>query len=336
MAPIWRIAAVYSFAPVADPSELVGRLRAFGYREGWRGTLIVAEEGLNGTVAGTPGAIDEFVAVLDRDGRFAEREIKFADASEEPFRRFKVHRKREIVTMGVGELDVSGGRGRYVDPEDWNDVIANPEVQVVDTRNRFEVAIGTFDGATDPGTDDFSEFPEWAHRNLDPSRPVAMFCTGGVRCEKASTYLQANGFADVRHLHGGILRYLEEVTQEETKWSGSCFVFDERVGVGHGLRQTGHSVCRSCRMPLSAQDRTHEDYDDQVACPYCAPTLRPEDRARRVERREQTRRASARGETHVGADLDAQRARKKREREAHRERSLTTRVPSGRRPASVD
>ena len=345
----WHVCALYCFADLPDREEWRDRLHALCEREALRGTLILAAEGINGTVAGPHGGIDALLAELAADDRFAGAEVKHARAAAAPFRRLKVRCKREIVTLGR-PTDVPGRRGRYVEPSDWNAVLADPAVTLVDARNDFEVELGTFHGANgpalDPGTRDFRDFPGWAEANLPADRdaPVAMFCTGGIRCEKATAWLAGRGYRNLLHLRGGILRYLEEVHPDgttdgdgaATKWHGACFVFDERVAVGHGLEQTGHTVCRSCRMPLSAEDRTHEDYHAEISCPRCAASLRPEDRARRVERRDQAARALARGTNHIGADIAAEKARKRAEREKQRRRSLRGRPRRRTRPLTKE
>ena len=333
----WRVCALYRFAPLPDHEAWRGRIEALCRREGLRGTVIVASEGINGTVAGAAQAIDSLLSLLASDTRFDDLEAKFAWATRQPFKRLNVRSKKEIVTLGRA-VDPTRDAGAYVEPEDWDAVVADPAVTVVDVRNDFEVAMGTFEGALDPRTRDFRAFPDWAAANLpdDRDRPIAMFCTGGIRCEKSTAWLAGQGYTNLLHLHGGILAYLEKVPESSaTKWRGSCFVFDERVGVGFGLEESDHTVCRSCRMPLDATDRTHEDYHAEISCPHCAPSLRPAARARRVERLEQARRAEGRGIAHVGADLDAERARKRAERAEQRRRSLAGHS-NGRSPASVD
>ena len=320
----WRICAVYRFAPCPDHETLRDRLHELCRTQAIKGTLVLAPEGINGTVAGSSEAIDALVAFLRADERFEGAQIKFASAHEAPFRRLKVRSKPEIVTLGH-PVDPTSERGRYVAPKDWDAFTADPDVVTVDVRNDFEVAMGTFEGALDPKTREFRDFPAWAEANLPADRdtPIAMFCTGGIRCEKSTSWLAQQGYRNLHHLEGGILRYLEEVPRTEaTKWRGGCFVFDERVGVGFGLEQTDHTVCRSCRMPLDAQDRAHEDYHAEISCPHCAASLRPAARARRHERALQAQRAAERGIAHVAADLDAERARKRRERAEQRRRSL--------------
>ena len=320
----WRVCALYRFAPLPDHEEWVDRIDALCRREGLRGTIILASEGINGTVAGSAEAVRTLLALLAADERFDGLEAKFAWAARPPFKRLNVRAKAEIVTLGRA-VDPARDAGAYVEPADWDALVCDPDVTVVDVRNDFEVSMGTFEGALDPATRDFRAFPDWAEANLPEDRdaPIAMFCTGGIRCEKSTAWLSDRGYTNLLHLHGGILAYLEQVPKTAaTKWRGSCFVFDERVGVGFGLKETDHTVCRSCRMPLDATDRAHEDYHDQISCPHCASSLRPAARARRVERLEQTRHAKRHGIRHVGADIDAERARKRAEREAQRKRSL--------------
>ncbi|MEH2567283.1 oxygen-dependent tRNA uridine(34) hydroxylase TrhO [Bradyrhizobium sp. AZCC 2289] len=240
-----KVAALYQFARVPDFRELHEPLRAICARLGLKGSVLLAPEGINGTVAGTPEAIDAFVGELQHGPLFGDRldnlELKFSSSSTMPFGRMKVRLKKEIVTLGDAEVDPTRQVGTYVDPADWNALIAAPDTLVIDTRNAFEVAMGTFEGAVDPGIRSFGQFKEFTAQHLDPAkhRKIAMFCTGGIRCEKASAYLLSRGFAEVYHLKGGILRYLEGVPEDQSRWRGDCFVFDERVALGHGLRERG-------------------------------------------------------------------------------------------------
>ncbi|SHE54168.1 UPF0176 protein [Kaistia soli DSM 19436] len=239
------VAAFYRFAALPDCADIRPELEAFCAANGIKGTILLAHEGINGTVAGESSAIEALLAFFAEDPLFAGRldgiDVKLSAAATMPFRRLKVKLKREIVTLGVEDLDPATQAGTYVDPAEWNSLIRDPEVLVIDTRNRFEVAMGSFDGAVDPETRKFSQFPDYVQRSLDPARHkrVAMFCTGGIRCEKASAYMRAQGFAEVLHLKGGILRYLEEVPAEESLFRGTCFVFDERIALGPGLAEAG-------------------------------------------------------------------------------------------------
>jgi UPF0176 protein len=238
-----KVAAFYQFAPLPDFRELREPLRALCADLGLKGSVLLAQEGINGTVAGSGGSIDEFVATLRHGNLFGGRldhlELKFSEAAEMPFGRLKIRLKKEIVTFGDASADPTRQVGTYVAPEDWNELIAAPDTLLIDTRNAFEVAFGTFDGAIDPAIASFGQFKDFTARHLDPAkhRRIAMFCTGGIRCEKASSYLLSQGFAEVYHLKGGILNYLEQIPENESRWRGECFVFDERVALGHGLRQ---------------------------------------------------------------------------------------------------
>jgi UPF0176 protein len=238
-----RVAAFYQFAALPDFRELREPLRAIGAQLGLKGSVLLAQEGINGTVAGSVEAIDAFVATLQHGdlfgGRLDNLELKFSSASAMPFQRLKIRLKKEIVTLGDATADPTQKVGTYVDPPDWNALIAAPDTLVIDTRNEFEVAMGTFEGAVDPGIKSFGQFKDFTARHLDPARhrKIAMFCTGGIRCEKASAYLLAQGFSEVYHLRGGILKYLEGVSEQESRWRGECFVFDERIALGHGLRE---------------------------------------------------------------------------------------------------
>ncbi|WP_242096575.1 rhodanese-related sulfurtransferase [Sphingomonas sp. CROZ-RG-20F-R02-07] len=300
-----RVAALYRFARFPDPEALRAPIEALCRARGVRGTLLLAGEGLNGTIAGAPDAIAAVVAHLRALPGCAALTLKYADAPAMPFHRLKVRVKAEIVTMGEA-VDPLGEAGTYVAPAEWNALIADPDTVLIDTRNAYEVKIGSFAGAIDPGTESFRDFPAWfrAHRDEWAGRKVAMFCTGGIRCEKATALLKREGVADVFHLDGGILNYLETVPPAESRWAGECFVFDERVAVGHGLAAGTHVLCRGCRMPVSPEDRASPLYEDGVACPACHGTRDDAARAGYAERHRQARLAEARGQAHVGATYD--------------------------------
>src|SRR5438445_1496760 len=257
-----RVAALYRFARLDAFDELPAPLAAFCCGRGIKGTLLLAHEGINGTVAGSGEAIAELIEYIEAIDGLAGLEVKYSGAAEMPFHRMKVRLKREIVTMGVEGIDPATSAGTYAVPADWNALISQPETIVIDTRNAYEVSIGTFKGAVDPATTSFREFPAWveAHRAELEGRKVAMFCTGGIRCEKATAYVKSLGFEDVFHLKGGILRYLEEVPAEQSLWQGECFVFDERVSVSHGLAEGDAELCRACRHPLMASDLASPKY----------------------------------------------------------------------------
>ncbi|WP_374762961.1 oxygen-dependent tRNA uridine(34) hydroxylase TrhO [Yunchengibacter salinarum] len=299
------IATLYHFAPVPDPASLRETLEADARRAGLKGTLLVAREGLNGTLAGAPDALRGFVRGLRDLQGFDRLTWKESLHAVPPFHRLKVRLKREIVTMGVPEIDPERYRGHYVAPRDWNDLIQRDDVMLVDTRNDYEVAIGSFEGAIDPGTHCFRDLPEWLAEHADPARTpkVAMFCTGGIRCEKSTAYLRQKGFEDVYHLEGGILNYLERVPEEESLWRGACFVFDERVAVGHDLAPTGHVLCRGCRRPVDADARQDPRFEPGVSCPACHDGLSDAAKARRRERWRQVKLAEARGEQHIGQPM---------------------------------
>lgn len=302
-----RVAALYRFTRFADPAGVRAGMAAACAAAGVKGTLLVATEGLNGTIAGSDGAINAALAAIRALPGCADLGVREARAAAMPFHRLKVRLKREIVTMGVTALDPASGAGDYVDPADWNALIDAPGTVVIDTRNDYEVAIGSFAGAVDPGTRRFSDFPGWFRANRDAlfagaERPrVAMFCTGGIRCEKATAFLKAEGIEDVHHLKGGILAYLESVPPAESRWQGECFVFDQRVAIGHGLEQGTHELCHGCRMPVSPADRASPLYRDGVACPACHAARSDEQRDGYAERHRQAELARARGEAHVGA-----------------------------------
>ncbi len=299
------VAALYQFTRFDDPAALRTPLLAACERAGIKGTLLLAREGINGTIAGLPEALETVLAHIRALPGCAGLEVKFSAAPEMPFHRMKVRVKREIVTMGEPDIDPTLSVGTYVDPNDWNALIANPDTLVIDTRNDYEVAVGTFTGAVDPATPSFRDFPAWfrAHREelLSGKKKVAMFCTGGIRCEKSTSFLRAEGVEEVYHLKGGILKYLEQVPEEQSLWQGECFVFDERVTVRHGLEQGTFQLCRACRRPLDAGALAHPDYEDGVSCPACITERTPEQRAGYAERQRQEALAKARGQLHVGA-----------------------------------
>lgn len=301
------VAALYKFTPFADHGTLQAPLLGCCRAAGVKGTLLLAQEGINGTIAGSDAGI---AAVLDHIRTLpgcADLEVKFSRAPALPFHRMKVRLKREIVTMGQPNIDPLGSVGTYVPPADWNALIADPGTIVIDTRNDYEVAIGTFKGAIDPQTASFREFPEWFRARRDEllgqgqAPKVAMFCTGGIRCEKSTAFLKAEGVEEVYHLQGGILKYLEEVPPEDSLWQGECFVFDQRVSVGHGLVPGGYALCHACRRPVSAEQQAAPEYEEGVSCPACFAERTEEQRAGYRERHRQEQLAARRGTAHVGA-----------------------------------
>ncbi len=315
------ICALYHFARLEDYVDLRTPLLDLMEREEIRGTLLLAAEGINGTVAGSRQAIDQLLSWLRNDSRLARLACKESYADEQPFYRTKVKLKKEIVTMGVPSIDPNHIVGTYVKPEDWNALISDPEVVLIDTRNDYEVQIGTFEGAVNPHTKTFREFPEYVEHHLDPQqhRKVAMFCTGGIRCEKSTAYLKEQGFEEVYHLEGGILKYLEEVPEEESLWHGECFVFDNRVTVDHQLQPGHYDQCHACRMPITEDDKKSNAYVAGVSCPHCIDATSKEQKARFRERQHQLELARAQGEVHLGAEARAVQAKHKEAKAQQRE-----------------
>ena len=296
------IAALYHFTRFPDPAALRAPLQALCDDQGVMGSLLLAAEGVNGTIAGPRAGIDNVLTHLRALPGCAGLEHKESFAETMPFGRMKVKLKREIVTMGQPDIDPRARVGHYVTAQDWNALIAEPDVVVIDTRNDYEVSIGTFEGAIDPGTKSFREFPAWweANRARFHNKRVAMFCTGGIRCEKSTNFLLGQGIEDVYHLKGGILKYLEEVPEDRSLWNGQCYVFDGRVSVGHGLVPGDYDSCHACRRPVSPEDKAHSDYEAGVQCPACVSEYSQSDRARFRERRHQIELAQKRGQRHLG------------------------------------
>jgi UPF0176 protein len=308
--PPFRVAALYRFARFDDCESLRGPLDSLCRAQEVQGTLLLAPEGINGTIAGRAEGVE---AVLDHIRTLpdcSDLEVKYAAAATMPFHRMKVRVKKEIVTMGEPHLDPRDGAGTYVEAAEWNALITDPDTLVIDTRNAYEVAVGTFAGAIDPKTNRFRDFPAWfrseRERLLGSGRQlkVAMFCTGGIRCEKSTAFLKAEGVEEVFHLKGGILQYLETVPEEESLWRGECFVFDERVAVGHGLAPGSHALCRACRRPVSPEGRGSGLFEEGVSCAACHAERSEAQRASSRERHRQVALAAARGSKHVGAAPD--------------------------------
>lgn len=297
------VAALYQFTRFPDPAALKPGLLETCISHGVKGSLLLAREGINGTIAGTREGIDAALAAVRALPGCEKLEWKESFAEEMPFGRMKVKLKREIVTMGQPDVDPLARVGNYVQAAEWNALIADPDTVVIDTRNDYEVAIGTFKGAVDPKTRAFGEFPDWwqAHRAEFAGKRIAMFCTGGIRCEKSTNYLLGQGLNEVYHLKGGILKYLEEVPEAESLWQGQCFVFDDRVSVGHGLLPGGFTSCGACRRPVTPEDRANPGFEEGVACPACFGEYTAADRKRFRERQRQMELAAKRGEPHLGA-----------------------------------
>lgn len=295
-------AALYKFVSLPNYQALQAPILAACQQHHIKGTLLLALEGINGTIAGAPEDIQALLEYLRTYPEFSDLEHKESYADKHPFYRMKVKLKKEIVTMGVNGIDPNQVVGTYVKPEDWNALISDPDVVLLDTRNDYEVHIGTFKGAVDPKTTTFREFPEYVARNLDKTKhkKVAMFCTGGIRCEKASSFMKQQGFEEVYHLQGGILKYLETVPKEQSMWEGECFVFDQRVAVKHGLEVGDYDQCYACRMPLSPEELKSPQYTPGISCPHCYDKTSEEKKAALTERQRQVILAKKRGENHIG------------------------------------
>jgi len=291
------VATFYRFVTLDDLPALKAELAALCADTGTRGTILIAPEGINGTLAGPRDGVATMVAHLDRRCGIGRGELKFSAAEDWPFARTKVRIRPEIITMRAPEADPSRRVGTYVAPSDWNALIDDPEVLVLDTRNRYETKVGGFAGAVDPAIDSFTDFKTYVETALDPAehRKVAMFCTGGIRCEKASAYMLSKGFESVFHLKGGILQYLEDVPQEDSRWEGDCYVFDGRVAVGHGLARTDWTACYGCGQPLSPEERADPAFEEGVSCAHCIDRLTEEKAASLRERQRQIMRETGRG-----------------------------------------
>lgn len=299
------VCAMYKFVRLENFKEIRQPLQKVMEDNGVKGTLLLANEGINGTVAGSREGIDALLTWLKSDERLADISYKESYDAEMPFYRTKVKLKKEIVTMGVEGIDPLQVVGTYVKPKDWNALISDPDVVLVDTRNDYEIEIGTFEGAVNPNTETFREFPEYVEKNLDPKKhkKVAMFCTGGIRCEKSTAYMKEQGFDEVYHLEGGILKYLEEVPKEDTMWQGECFVFDNRVAVNHDLEKGNYDQCHACRMPITEEEMASDKYEKGISCHHCFDKVTDEQRERFAERQRQIELAKQRGEEHIGADV---------------------------------
>ncbi|EEX32246.1 MULTISPECIES: oxygen-dependent tRNA uridine(34) hydroxylase TrhO [Vibrio] len=315
------VCALYKFVRLEDYVELREPLKALMEQHEIRGTLLLANEGINGTVASSREGIDTLLAWFKQDSRLADIVYKESFDTNQPFNRTKVKLKKEIVTLGVEGIDPRHVVGTYVKPDEWNELISDPEVFVVDTRNDYEIEIGTFKNAVNPKTDTFRDFPEYVAENMDPAKhkKVAMFCTGGIRCEKSTAYMKEQGFEEVYHLEGGILKYLEEVPEEESMWEGDCYVFDGRVAVNHQLEKSGYEMCNACRLPITQEDMESEAFEKGVSCPKCIDKHTDEQKARFREREKQVQLANKRGETHVGGEADQVIAQRRKEKIARKE-----------------
>lgn len=308
------VCALYKFVSLENFEDLREPLKKVMENQQVRGTLLLAHEGINGTIAGSRNGIDAVLAWLKQDPRLATIECKESFTDKLPFKRSKVKLKREIVTMGIEDIDPNQSAGAYVDPQEWNALISDPNVLLVDTRNDYEVEVGTFENAINPHTTSFREFPQYVKDHLENNKDkkIAMFCTGGIRCEKSTAFLKQQGFNEVFHLKGGILKYLEEVPQEKSLWKGECFVFDDRVTVDHSLEKGSYDQCYACRLPITEEDKTSEKYEKGVSCPYCFGKVSADQKKRFTEREKQMELARQRGEYHMGEDARTT-TKKKRE-----------------------
>ena len=302
--PMIVVAALYKFVSLPDCREIREPLLDHCMQHGVKGTLLLAEEGINGTIAGTREGIDAALAYLRNDARLTDLDHKESYTDEMPFYRMKVKLKKEIVTLGVSGIDPNARVGTYVKPEDWNALISDPDVVLVDTRNDYEFDIGTFKKAINPDIQNFRDFPAYVQQNLSPEKhkKVAMFCTGGIRCEKATAYMLQQGYEEVYHLQGGILKYIEQVPEEQSLWQGECFVFDNRVAVNHKLEKGKYDQCHGCRYPITVEDKQSEKYIEGVCCPHCHDTQSAQTRRRAAERQKQIELAKLRNEKHIGVD----------------------------------
>ncbi|WP_024297870.1 rhodanese-related sulfurtransferase [Methylomicrobium lacus] len=322
------VCAMYKFVTLENYWHLRQPLHRVMEDNGVRGTLLLAVEGINGTVAGSREGIDTVLAWLRTDPRLADIDTKESYTNVPPFNRTKVKLKKEIVTMGVEGIDPRRVVGTYVKPADWNRLISDPEVILIDTRNDYEYQVGTFKNAVNPNTESFREFPQFVKDHLDPAqhKKVAMFCTGGIRCEKSTAYLKEQGFEEVYHLQGGILKYLEEVPAENTLWQGECFVFDERVTVDHALQKGEYDQCHACRLPITAADKADPRYQKGVSCPHCHDKLTAEQISRFSEREKQMQLARQRGEAHIGSDAARSLIAKREAKQLRREQQAASQL----------
>ena len=298
------VAALYKFVEIDDLLSLQSNLYEICVKNNIMGTILIANEGINGTISGKNNEINQTISLLKSDKRFANIEIKYSSTNKQPFHRMKVRLKKEIVTIGLPEINPNKKVGTYVKPEDWNDLISDPNVIVIDTRNKYETKIGSFQNALDPETSSFREFPDWVKKfkssKENANKKIAMFCTGGIRCEKASSLMKEEGFEDVYHLQGGILKYLETIDKENSLWNGECFVFDQRVCLTDELEVGSYKMCFACRMPITEEEMQNEKYIEGISCIYCYDKTTKEKKERFGSRQRQILLAKERGEKHLG------------------------------------
>ena len=300
------VAALYKFVEIDDPLSLQSNLYEICEKNNIMGTILIANEGINGTISGKTNKINQTISLLKSDKRFTNIEIKYSSTDKQPFHRMKVRLKKEIVTIGLPEINPNNKVGTYVKPDDWNDLISDPNVVVIDTRNKYETKIGSFKNALDPETSSFREFPDWVKKfkssKENANKKIAMFCTGGIRCEKASSLMKEEGFEDVYHLQGGILKYLETIDKENSLWNGECFVFDQRVCLTDELEVGSYKMCFACRMPITEEEMQNEKYIEGISCIYCYDKTTKEKKERFGSRQKQILLAKERGEKHLGGN----------------------------------
>ena len=298
------VAALYKFVEIDDLLSLQSNLYEICEKNNIMGTILIANEGINGTISGKTNEINQTISLLKSDKRFTNIEIKYSSTDKQPFHRMKVRLKKEIVTIGLPEINPNNKVGTYVKPDDWNDLISDPNVVVIDTRNKYETKIGSFKNALDPETSSFREFPDWVKKfkssKENANKKIAMFCTGGIRCEKASSLMKEEGFEDVYHLQGGILKYLETIDKENSLWNGECFVFDQRVCLTDELEVGSYKMCFACRMPITEEEMQNEKYIEGISCIYCYDKTTKEKKERFGSRQKQILLAKERGEKHLG------------------------------------
>tara|TARA_B100000674_G_scaffold81681_1_gene56654 strand:+ start:198 stop:1139 length:942 start_codon:yes stop_codon:yes gene_type:complete len=303
----FKVVAFYSFTNLSNLTQLQEDINEFLQKRDIKGTVLLASEGINGTLAGLELSIDEFKNFLKSKNLYEAQNYKTSKCEQDPFPRLKIKLKDEIVTLGNKLADPKKIVGEYVQPEDWNQLISDEEVMVLDTRNTYEYSIGSFNNAIQPETTNFREFPEWLEQlelsGIDKNKRVAMFCTGGIRCEKASSLMKSKGFKNIYHLQGGILNYLEKINEGESLWNGECFVFDDRVAVNHKLQVGSYDMCHGCRMPITDFDKDSEHYERGVSCPNCFDKKTPEQKKRYADRQKQVDLAKLRNEKHIGANF---------------------------------
>ena len=298
------VATFYKFFKVDDLVALQDQLYSICNKNNVMGTILIANEGVNGTISSKPREIEKTLISIQKDDRFSEIEIKYSSTNKQPFHKMRVRLKKEIVTIGLPEINPNKTVGTYVKPEQWNDIISDPDVILIDTRNKFEIKIGSFKNALDPRTTSFRDFPEWVKKfkqdKTNTNKKIAMYCTGGIRCEKASSLMKEEGFNEVYHLQGGILKYLEQVEKEKSLWEGECFVFDDRVCLTENLEVGSYKMCFACRMPITEDEINDDRYEEGISCLYCYDKTTEEKKERFESRQKQIELSKLRGEKHIG------------------------------------